>query len=270
MKHCFLFILVVLLAVKAEATNLPHQAFVAGDYVTAQHIGRESNTASGLTIACRAGLVMGGFYSKDNEATTLLHTAIKDCTAALTIDPLHFDAQMSLAIALSYEGKRTKKTFYPKHARMMLEALVGKHPDNALAYGALAAWHSQVSAAGFFARIVLKASRKQAKQLFEEAFRHGAIDFPLHVEHLKFLAAGSKAERQQALIAAKALVETPVSTSFDKLLQERCKTILTALKTGKKKEIKIAINAASAFNTAEGWKDEEAYPEKLVPLMLTQ
>ncbi len=168
---------------------------------------------------------------------------------------------MSLAIALSFEGKRVKSIFYPKAARQLLENLLREHPDNALAYGALAAWHSQVSAAGFFARLALKASRKKAEKLFEEAFDHGVIDFPLRMEYLKFLAAGSKKEHIKAIGVAKALVAETVNSEFDRLLQKRAAELLEALHTEKKRNIKKAIKNISAFSTAEGWEDFDSFPK---------
>lgn len=247
-------------SVQAYGTSAWH-AFVSGDYLKARELGRNENTAHGFTTACRASLVIGGFRTDDVTATQYLHTAIRDCLQALKIDNRHFDAQMSLAIALSFEGKRVKNIFYPKTAREILEHLLQEHPDNALAYGALGAWHSQVSAAGFFARITLKASRKNARKLFTEAFSHGVIDFPLRMEHLKFLAAGSKKERREALEVAKALVAETVYSEFDRLLQERANILLEALYTGKKRNIKKAIKNISAFSKAEGWEDIDDFPK---------
>ena len=126
---------------------------------------------------------------------------------------------MSLAVALRFEGKRTSKTFYPKKARLLLEDLVKRYPDNATAYGALASWHSQVSAAGFFARIALGASRKKAKKLFREAFTRGAMDYALHIEYLKFMAVGSKKERMEAICVAQKLIEQVLATALNQRLQ---------------------------------------------------
>lgn len=264
MTQGFFIALMCFLWTADVAANAGWREFIAGDYAAARTTGRSAETAEGYSVACRSSLVIGGFLKQDRTATHNLHEAIDDCSQALELDPNHFHAHMSLAIALSFEGKRTKKVFYPGHARILLEDLIAKHPDNAVAYGALAAWHSQVSAAGLFARITLKASRKQARQLFELAFEKGAIDFPLMVEHLKFLAVGSKSDREEAILVAKRLIEQPQTSEFDKLLQRRCLAILAALETGKKRKVKKAVKKASPFHQAKGWQKPKAYPKNKV------
>ncbi|MBV1900150.1 MAG: hypothetical protein KUG56_00610 [Kordiimonadaceae bacterium] len=246
-----------------------HQ-FIQGDYLQARNNGRKAASANSLTIACRAGIIIGGFLSINDEPTKTLHGAIDDCLNALKISPAHFDAQMSLAVALSFEGKRISKTFYPKKARLLLEDLVKRYPDNATAYGALASWHSQVSAAGFFARFILSASRKKARALFHEAFTRGAMDYPLHVEYLKFMAVGSKKERQEAISVAQKLIEQAPVTALDQRLQGGCKIILAALQSKRKKNIKAAIQKTSAFNYAKKWNKPPAYPTKPLEHLLAE
>lgn len=262
MKKWILCFLVVISSAPNLAANNEVRAFVSGEYQKAQQLGRDAQTANGLTIACRSSLVIGGFLTSDETAVESLHAAIKDCIDALAFDPEHFDAQMSLAIALSFEGKRTRKLFYPKQARLILERLIKNHPDNPLAYGALAAWHSQVSAAGFFARLTLKASRKQAAYFFQEALKYGAIDFPLRVEYLKFIAAGSQEERHEAIEIAQSLLKQVTTSAFDRMLQQRCNTLLSALQKGKKREIKAVIKQMSAFSSAKNWDDADSFPKE--------
>ncbi len=265
MKKTFLVFLLFCTAVPQVFADAAKQAFVTGDYSTAIETGRHENSAEGLTIACRSNLIIGGFLTKDKSAANYLHAAIKDCIQALELESDYFDAQISLAIALSFEGKRIKSLHYPKVARQMLEKLIQTHPENAQTYGALAAWHSQVSAAGFFARLALRASRDQAAQLFQEARKQGVIDFPLTLEHLKFLAQGSNSDRQEALKLAEALIKYPTDTAFDRLLQKRSELLLSALNVGKKRDIKKAIQHASAFNEAVDWDDVDAFPKEEIP-----
>lgn len=258
--HSTILIALVFLSHPASSSEyLRH--FLLGNFEEARDIGRKDRSAEGLTIACRASLVIGGFQKSDSRATENLHAAIDDCLLAYELDPTYFDAQVSLAIALSFEGKRKKRVFHPKQAKALLENLVERYPESAISYGALAAWHAQVSAAGFLARMALGASRKKAALLFDTAFDKGVIDFPLKFEYLKFLSLGSKKERQKATLYAKQLIAEKVGSYFDELLQKRAEQLHVALLTNKKKTIKNAVKEASAFSNAEDWKKAPAYPK---------
>lgn len=265
MKRSFLFFLLFCVATPQVSAKTAWQAFVNGDYGAAIDIGRHENTAESLTIACRSNLIVGGFLIEDRSAANYLHAAIRDCVQALQLDKTYFDAQISLAIALSFEGKRIKSLHYPRKARRIIERLIQTHPENAQTYGALAAWHSQVSAAGFFARLALKASRDQAAALFEEALGHGIIDFPLSLEQIKFLAQGSTSDRKEALKLAEVLMLHPTTTAFDQLLQKRSAILFNALKSGKKSDIKSAIQHVSAFSEAADWNDIDSFPKEDIP-----
>jgi len=267
----FLFLFVQNSALAASSDSVDSwQAFVQGRFYIARDAGQIAQTADSLTTACRAGLVIGGHIETTIEATSALHGAITDCSNAHKIAPSHFDAQMSLAIALSFEGKRTFKPVYARTAKLLLEDLVIRYPENPIAHGALAAWHAQVSAAGFFARTMLKASRKKAQRFFETAFRKGTINFALQVEYLKFLALGSRAERQIAIGVAEDLLSKTPHMAFDTLLQKHCATVLKALKSGKKKYVKRAVQDMSAFSMADNWRDPSAYPAENLSLILPE
>lgn len=235
-------------------------AFVEGDFALSREQGRAADSAEGLAQACRAGLVQGGFAEKGQVSINSLHRAISDCADALQKDPSHFYAKMSMAIALSFEGKRLSNPAYPKAARAYLLELVSQEPQNPLGYGALGAWHSEVSAAGFFARLALGARRKKARANFEKALEMGAIDYALKLEYVKFLARGSKKERRRALQAAQALLREKPETAFDKLLKSRCEILLTALQDGKKRSIKKALKSISAFQNAPPEKHVRKFP----------
>lgn len=242
-------------------------AFVAGDYNTAKLEGRNAQSAEGSAHACRAGLVLGGFIDKGPAAIHSLHGAIHDCNEALKLDPKHYFAKMSLAIALSFEGKRLKRPAYPKRAKLYIDELIIQQPNNPLGYGALAAWHSEVSAAGFFARIALGARRKHAKAYFQKALRMGAVDFPLKFEYVKFLARGNKSDRQKAIIEGKKLIAEPIELALDKILKSHCANLVRALEINKKHALKLALRESMAFNDLIPERDIARFPlEQLVPL----
>lgn len=245
------------------------KAFHLGDFNLARTLGRKGGSADALAQACRAGLVIGGFLEKGPTAIRSLHGAITDCDKALRLKPHHFTAQISLAIALSFEGKRLNRPKYPLRAQAYILDLIKQDPTNPVGYGALAAWHSEVSARGFWARLLLGARRKKAAENFARALElgmqgFGVIDYALRLEYVKYLARGNKKSRRKARTEAEKLLLLKGRDAFDEILRERCKHILTALKGGKKSSIKAAVEAATAFQNASPEHSVERFPlEKL-------
>jgi len=241
------------------------QEFVRGDFYAALSKGRAANTANGYALACRSGLTLGGFLEKEEAAIRLLHEAVADCQKALQKEPGHYFAKMSLSIALSFEGKRLKRVAYAKQAKAHIEELITAEPGNALGYGALAAWHTEVSAAGFWARMILGARRKLAKRYFEKALEMGAMDFPLQFEYVKFLARGNKAARAKALKAADKLMRQSSPLAIDKIILQKCTELRAILQAGRKKAILKAVNDASAFKDVEKMAHLKALPLESSP-----
>jgi len=241
--------------------------FVSGDFEEARKKGQQHASADGYAHACRTGLVLGGFLYRDKASIEALHTAINDCDKALRLNPQHYFAKMSLAIGLSFEGKRLKRPSYPKRAKAYIEELIDQEPHNPLGYGALAAWHSEVSAAGFFARITLGARRKYAKKNFEKALKMGAVDYALKFEYVKYLARGNKAERQKAVVSARQLLNEPTLLALDEILHERCRHLLQALENNNKRQLKKALKESTAFQYVVTEHEKARFPlEQLVAL----
>lgn len=236
------------------------EAFKQGDFYEARDAGRADAGAEGLALACRAGLVLGGFMETGKAAVQSLHGAISDCNKALGTSPAHYFAKMSLAIALSFEGKRLKRPSYPARAKAYILELIEAEPNNPLGYGALAAWHSEVSAAGFLARIALGARRKKAAKNFEHALKLGAIDYALRFEHVKFLARGNKADRKLALAQAKELSEGGPNMAFDLLMQKQCLRLVDALSRDNKREIKATLKDVAAFQNVSDERQVARFP----------
>lgn len=255
MKNFYTILFVGLSALLWSTTDVQAEApgwaaFVAGDFGRARQEGKADGSAEGLSQACRAGLVLGGFVEAGPAAITSLHRAITDCDQALRLQPGHFYAKMSLAIALSFEGKRLMRPRYAKRAKAYIQELIAQEPENPLGYGAIAAWHAEVSAAGFMARLLLGARRKQAKANFATALQLGAIDYALRFEYVKFLAHGTRSERRDALIAAKELMQVKPVLALDKILQKRCAALIGALEQGDKRTINTALKKSTAFQNA--------------------
>ncbi len=214
----------------------------------------ETSPKQGLYFkACRAALELGGTMQKGDNAVKTLHKAITFCSLALKENPDSFDAGASLAVALSYEGKRLQKTSYAKSAKKLLIHFSNKFPNLSYAQAAYAAWHSEVSAAGMFARIALGGSRKTAEKLFEKANLGTPLDVSFKLEYVKFLARGNKEQRTKALELVKLISETQTSTPFKEYFIKKAQSLQKALVKGKKGAIKKAAKQASIFNGIEDW-----------------
>jgi len=276
LKFAFLSLLVCTAPLHAstaetDVATLGWHEFVRGDFREAIVLGRTAGTANGYALACRSGLTLGGFVVKGTETITLLHDAATDCQKALALNPDHYFARMSLAIALSFEGKRLRRVAYAKRAKVYIQDLIAAEPDNALGYGALAAWHAEVSAAGFWARLLLGAKRKLARENFQKALGMGAIDFPLQFEYVKFLARGNGADRLRAVELADAIKAQPSSLAVDMLIKERCARLRPVLIRGGKKAIRAALKEVSAFRHIEDLAAIEPFPltEPAIPASQT-
>ncbi|PCI63847.1 MAG: hypothetical protein COB37_03605 [Kordiimonadales bacterium] len=271
MKHLLtvLFIFFVSAWAPASATDgLPGaEEYVRGDYYKARTIARTANTSDGYANACQSGLVIGGFLETGDEAVAALHGAISDCIKALELAPNHYLAKLSLSVALSFEGKRLKKIIYPKHAKALIEQLMQQENKNPIGFGAMGAWHSEISAAGFFARLLLGARRKNAEFFYVRALELGVDDYALKLEHVKFLARGKKAERKQATKLAGELLALPTDNAFDDMLKGRCRLLLDAIRVGKKRFIKQTLIDISAFKSIASFRKLKAYPLNKVNIL---
>ena len=111
---------------------------------------------------------------------------------ALKIDPKHYVAALSHAIAIGFEGLRIRKASYARASKREIEQFIQHYPQNALARGSLAGWHAAVAEEGWLARLFLGASRARAKSLYAEALLLPNLETPLLYEYIRFLASGNR------------------------------------------------------------------------------
>ncbi len=225
----------------------------AGRFAAATIGARQLGTADGYALACRSRLVIGGFQEKGAAAVLSLHGAIEDCRKALKLEPTHYGAGISHAIATGFEGLRLRKSDYARASKKYIEALIQQHPDNALAVGALAGWHAAVADQGVFARLILGASRDKAHTLFSQAILLQGSELSLYFEYIRFLAAGNGEEQSESLrLLVKVLAKSP-KNALEKLLLEKCLQIQNALQSGNKKPLKQALSMAAPFAGIDAW-----------------
>ena len=137
----------------------------------------------------------------------------------------------------------------------MLFDLIDKFPEKPESFGAYATWHSEVYAAGFFARVALGAKKDIARDMFAEGKKRGEFDTGLQLEYVKFLARGKKADRAQAITEAEKLLNADRNSPLDGYFINIGQRLLEALKTENKKLLKKRLKQASLF---AGIEEEKA------------
>ncbi len=253
----------------ADASLPGWAAYVAGDFITsrseAHKSGVASNNADAFALACRSGLVVGGFLETGKAAVKSLHRALKDCEKALAINPDNYVAGLSHAIAIGFEGLRLRKASYARASKREIERLIDKYPQNALALGALAGWHAAVVREGWFAQVFLGGSKRRADTLYAAAMELPNAELPLVYEYIRFLAANNTIDQQRAADLVRRSVKKGANDGFDALLLERCTAILQAIGTQSRKQIRASVAAATPFYGIDTWgrtrvTQIEAYP----------
>lgn len=243
----------------ASQYEMAQSQFMKGEFRAAREAAQKGRSADAAFLACRSGLIIGGFYENGARAVQSLHQALVDCEQAVLRDPGHRAARLSLALAIAFEGKRLKKAKHAKTARKIIELLVEEDPTDPVAMAALGGWHSEVAAAGTLARMVLGARNRIARQYFSEAFAGPYKDLPMQFEYAKFLARHGKEDRTAALLLCDQIIKAPPSDAFDALVQEQAESLKFYLKTERKKKIIDVVKNLAAFDDIEKSKAIKPY-----------
>ncbi|UTW59130.1 hypothetical protein KFE96_02140 [Kordiimonas sp. SCSIO 12603] len=266
MKHILLSTLIFISSPASADIATGWKAYEKGNYEEALHAATLSTEKERYALGCLAGVAQGGTIDKGQLAVKTLHLTIESCTEAFKIDPDNFKITAALSTALSFEGKRKRATDHANIARALLFNLIFKHREKAESFGAYATWHSEVYAAGFFARVALGAKKSIAQEMFEEGKLRGEFDTGLQLEYVKFLARGKKAERAKAVIEAEKLIKAERNSPLDQYFITIGEGLLEALKAEDKKLLKKRLKTASLFVAIEDEKSEPTY--KLDPWLI--
>lgn len=204
------------------------QAFLAGNYAAARTAARAEETATGYSLACQAGLIIGSYFDQAEARVETLHSALDDCANSIRKGG-GVDAHVNYAIAVAFEAKRVHSPGLAADSRKLIEESIKLFPDSGFAHGALGGWHASVSAQGFLARKALGASREAARAAFVDALRLDPDNVAMNYEYLRFLARGDAGERAEAAKIAGKMAGFRSSSAFLKLLQERAAKIAGVL-----------------------------------------
>ncbi len=223
------------------------ELFDKGSYKQASILAEKQKNMAGYALAVRAALVQGGYIERGKKAEEWLERAEQNSLRALKLDKRSLRNRLDAAIIVSYMAKEKHSVRLVNIAKHAIELLIIDYPDSALAHGALASWHSEISAAGFLPRLLLGASRAKARKSYAVAIPLDGTKLALNLEYAKFLARGDRGEQKSAEKLLSQIVEAVPHDAFERLLQKNAKNFIIAVKTGKKQEIRRIFKQYSAF-----------------------
>lgn len=250
------FVTAALLVAAVPAFAAPDAArlFADGKYTAAIATGTRESTAKGLLYAGRARLQVASYSVADKaQAMTMIKAALADFDAALAKAPNDVDIQLNRAIAQGYIAKLDRSPSGAKAMRKALDAILARHPDNALAWAALGGWNGGAIATlgSFIAGTVIGASKKGMVQGFDKAM---AFD-PQNPAHPVYYAltlldidTGNAAQSKALLTRASPL---PARDSFEGLLQEGGAKVLVLLNAGDIKGAQALARRSMPFGTVK-------------------
>jgi hypothetical protein len=234
----------------APAHAAAADAFRAGQWRDAIVQGRAEATAQSLIYAGRANLWLAGYETREKEqAQALIAAAEKDFDAALAMTPNDPEAQLQKAVAVGYRAKLAQSPGLAKECRAMFEAVRDAHPDNALAWSAVAGWHggSVASLGSFMAGIVLGAKTSAFEQGYEKVFALEPRNPAYRTLYaLTLLDLGPK-NADKAAAALKGIERLPAADAFESALRKQGVALAKSLREGDAEAAQALARQLAAF-----------------------
>ncbi len=258
LKRLCLYSFSLIISVSAWATSdtsdASFKAYQSGEFIKAREIALQGTTASSYTVACRAGLVIGGYFEQGETAVKSLHQATEHCLQAYKLDPHNLTTRISLAAAIGIEGRRTASVAKAKISKELIANTLVRYPNNPTALTAMASWYHEVAKAGFLARRVLGASYQKAESYFERSVLLKTIAIPEMFEAAKFYASGKRKNKKKSLELLTRLLSKQPTGAFDRIIQDQALGLHQALMDNDKRRIKHLVKTQKAFAGIKHWK----------------
>jgi tetratricopeptide (TPR) repeat protein len=227
--------------------------FERGNYLEAASIAAAEETAPHLALMARSLLTHAIYVADPSRRTAAVQRAEQAARKALSIDPNHVEAHLQLVIVL-YQQSRVASPVnaylqgYASEARSHLDTALRIEPDNPWAHSLLGGWHFEIvrQAGPTLAYLLLEADLAEGHAAFDRALYLMPNSIVMQYEYARtLLLAGPSANRNKAvgaLIAA--LSQTPAS-HLEKLMSDRAKATLEAVKTGDTHRLKDILDPES-------------------------
>ena len=159
----------------AESIDAVRGAYIEGRFLEAVELAEGVGSAEALSLA-NLSLINHGYYiAAEDEKREIYERAMALGERAAALDPEDPESLLYWSHAM---GRYMKQIGVLKAAgsgfvgkvRKLAEAALALDPEFALAHTTLGAWHAEgIKEGGFMARAVFKASKKKAREHFEQA-----------------------------------------------------------------------------------------------------
>lgn len=178
-------------------------------------------------------LTTAAFQSTDKkQAEALVNQALSQANATLTANPNDREGKLQQALAIGYRAKLTKTPGDAKTSHRLVDGLVAANPRDAEFQLAMAGWHLDAVAAGFFVATLLGAKKDVGLAALDRAVALGGdrAFFKSMAAMMRIRAnpddiAGARSLAEQAAIA-------PTPTALDRIGQREAQAMLPTLRAG--------------------------------------
>ncbi len=219
-------------------------AFTEGRYGDAASVAKFSSTPDSLAFAARSRLAEAMSASDFIPPSDLIAEAEFLARAALEDDPLHVEARLQLAIALSLQTRpmtrrQAMRTGLGEDAKRLVESVLEDDPANTYAHGFLSVWHIEVRRrGGAIGASVMGASVKTARLHYQAAVTMTPDEASIHWQYARALAAlNAKKFRAEIEAALDAAITCDTDSSLEGVMQDRAETLQTALSREKRSAV---------------------------------
>lgn len=245
-------------AAVAQSMQQARDLYDQGNFLAAAAMAQALGGSPGLTLAVRATLAHYAYVDRAGATPEIFSRANEMADQAIQLDPGNIEAHLQAAVALGYRGRLSGPVpahfaGYAKEARAHMLAALAIEPENAWAHAMLGAWHMEIvrKGGGFMARSLYGAKLDEGLLLYRRGLERDPDNLVLHYEFGLALAAqdAGRFRREATRQERVALAQQP-KNAFERLAQARAQTLLNALLSGDKRELRQVIAAQTEFPQA--------------------
>lgn len=229
---------IALLAADTSAQSLDEAmaALTEGQFLEAAAIAEAVGTSDGYAMAAQSLAVHGHYVADDEDRDDVLRRAVEVAERAVRADSTNIRALFEHAHALGRRAQSAGVITALREGmggkiRDLLEAVLAREPDHALAHMALASWHADVDAAGRVARWMYGGNKEDAVVHFERALELAPDSKVVLMEYgvrLARLDEESGAERAREMLSR--ALDLPVRDAYEEYVHLDVLDGLDALK----------------------------------------
>tara|TARA_R110002073_G_scaffold63770_6_gene159833 strand:- start:1796 stop:2641 length:846 start_codon:yes stop_codon:yes gene_type:complete len=234
-----LWLMTVISAAASSDLATARAIFASGDFPRAAEEARSTNTAEGLALAARAGLVHANLVAAPQDRLKFIEQAEEDAGAAIAAEPDFAEGHLQLAVALGIKARLEGRLMaytegYADEGRAHLEYVAVREPDNPWMQALLGAWHLEISeVGGFLGRTIYGADIDAGIAAYDRALALRPDDLVIVYQGaLQLAALGDEPFRSRAmsLLQEARLPKNP--DALETLIFERMRILKDALASG--------------------------------------